>query len=492
MNIETLKNDTTIAKEVTLMQILQTREDRVLKQRALLAAYQCPIISFTMNIAGPIKVSPLIERAFQEGLQALDRQLPEGHILFHDTDISFTGCQAMYAVDLDALHLKKICTDIEDATPLGRLFDMDVLDIDGTKLDRETVGGHNRNCIVCGAPGRGCAAGRLHTVPQLQAATRAIISEYFAVKDREQIAALAVQSLLDEVNTTPKPGLVDRRNNGSHTDMTLSTFLLSAKALEPYFQECVKIGQEAGHLSQETERLSPADTFLLLRRAGIAAESTMYEATGGVNTHKGIIYTFGVLCGSLGRLWTPECPIAETQDILAECARIVEQSVKTDFASMNNSNDSDTAKIKPSANSLPIGDASLPPPTAGQRLYQELGLTGIRGEVAAGLPSVTNIGLPALKEALLSGQNLRDAGTVALLHLIAHVKDTNLYHRGGKEGAAYAADAAKALLEQASQPSAQQIEALDDAFIARNLSPGGCADLLAVTYFLYRFSENQV
>ena len=345
---------------------------------------------------------------------------------------------------------------------------MDVLDIDGTKLDRETVGGHPRNCIVCGAPGRVCAAGRLHTVPQLQAATRTIINDYFAIKDREQIASLAVQSLLDEVGTTPKPGLVDRRNNGSHRDMTLSTFHSSAKALEPYFQKCVKIGQEAGHLSQEKGRLSPADTFLLLRRAGIAAESTMYEATGGVNTHKGIIYTFGVLCGSLGRLWTPECPIAETETILAECARIVEQSIKADFASMNSSR--------------------FPSPTAGQQLYQELGLTGIRGEVAAGLPSVIIISLPAYKEALQAGRSTNDAGSIALLHLIAHVKDTNLYHRGGIEGAAYATNAAKTLLEHTSRPSAQQIEALDDAFIARNLSPGGCADLLAVTYFLYRIS----
>lgn len=456
------------------MQILQAREDRVLKQRSLLTTYHCPIISFTMNIAGPVKVSPLIRRAFEEGLRLLDEQLPGEHVLFHDTDILVTGCQAMYVVDMDTLHLKKICTDIEDATPLGRLFDMDVLDKNGNKFDRETVGGLTRDCIVCGAPGRGCAAGRLHTVPQLQAATRFIISNYFAGKDREQIAALAVQSLIDEVNTTPKPGLVDRRNNGSHTDMTLSTFLASAKALEPYFQECVKIGQEACPLAKEKECLSPTDTFLLLRRAGIVAEKTMYEATGGVNTHKGIIYTLGILCGSLGRLWTPECPIAETEAVLAECAQMVEQSVRSDFATAAATTDA-----------TDVADIAA---TAGLTLYRNQGLTGIRGEVASGLPSVANIGLPAYKKALMAGRNSNDAGAVTLLHLIAHVKDTNLYHRGGNVGAAFAADAAKSLLESTSYPSAQQMESLDDAFIARNLSPGGCADLLAVTYFLYGIS----
>ena len=461
MSTQKIWQHTTYAtKEATLIQILQAREDRALKQRTLITTYHCPIISFTLNIAGPVKDSPLIERAFGEGLRLLDEQLPVELVLFHDTDISVTGCQAMYAVDLDALHLKKICTDIEDATPLGRLFDMDVLDSNGNKLDRETIGGHSRDCIVCGAPGRGCAARRLHTVAQLQATTRSIISSYFAQKDREQIAALAVQSLIDEVNTTPKPGLVDRRNNGSHTDMTLSTFLASAKALEPYFQECVKIGQEACSLAKEAECLSPADTFSLLRRTGIIAEKTMYQATGGVNTHKGIIYTLGILCGSLGRLWTPEYPIAKIEAVLAECARMVEQSVKSDFA--------DTTA------------------TAGLTLYRNQGLTGIRGEVASGLPSVAHIGLPVYKEALMTGQNSNDAGVVTLLHLIAHVKDTNLYHRGGNDGAAYAANAAKSLLEQTPYPSAQQIEALDDVFITRNLSPGGCADLLAVTYFLNR------
>lgn len=501
-------------QEITLAQMLQAREERVCKQQYLLNTHHCPIICFTMNIAGPVKTSPLIERAFTAGLAALDSHLPEEHIRFRDTDITATGCQALYAVDSDALTLKKICTAIEDATPLGRLFDMDVLNTDGTKLDRAAVGGNSRDCIVCGAAGRGCAARRLHTVPQLQAATRAIISQHFARTDREHIAALAVQSLVDEVHTTPKPGLVDRRNNGSHTDMDVSTFLASANALESYFQECVKIGQETCNLTPETDNhisqpdspvtktprlspaapLSPADTFSLLRQAGIAAEAAMYKATGGVNTHKGIIYTMGVLCGSLGRLWTPEHPIADTEAVLAECARMVEHSVKSDFASINSSL-TDTPTTETPTTETSTTDAADNPTvltnhfTAGLRLYQEQGLTGIRGEVAAGLPSVINIGLPAYKKALQAGLSANDAGAVTLLHLIAGVKDTNLYHRGGNDGAAYAASAAQNLLAHAPYPSARLIEALDDAFIARNLSPGGCADLLAVTYFLFMTSS---
>lgn len=435
--------------EVTLTQVLQAREKRVLTQQAMLHAHRCPLICFTMNIAGPVKTSPLIERGFRAGLEALEEALAQVRIRERCLEIEPTGCQAMLSVEWDAARLKELCTAIEDRSPLGRLFDMDVLDTDGRKLTRAT----QRGCIVCGAPGRACAAGRLHRVDQLQTATHRILREHFARADSARIASAAVQSLIDEVHTTPKPGLVDRRNSGSHTDMDISTFLASAKALEPYFQECVQIGQD-------TATLPPEQTFPPLRRAGLRAEQDMYRATGGVNTHKGAIYTMGILCGSLGRLWTPESPIPKPEDIFVECGKIAKSAAVDDLAGADGS-------------------------TAGLRLYLTHGLTGIRGEAAAGLPSVRKIGLPAYEDALHKGLNPNDAGAVALLHLIARVKDTNLYRRGGSDGAAYAAGAAGSLLLRDPFPSMEQLAELDDAFIARNLSPGGCADLLAATYFLH-------
>lgn len=435
--------------EVTLDQMLRAREDRVHTQQALLCTHGCPLICFTMNIAGPVKISPLIQRGFRAGLAALEQQIPKADILEQRIDISPTGCQAFLSVAQDAGKLKELCTAIEESSPLGRLFDMDVLDQNGKKLSRPK----QRSCIVCGAPGHACAAGRLHTVEQLQTATRQILQDHFALADSAWIAAKAVESLIDEVRTTPKPGLVDRRNSGSHTDMDMAHFAASAKALEPYFTECVRIGQD-------TQQLPPQDTFPLLRQAGLRAEQVMYQATGGVNTHKGAIYTMGILCGSLGRLWTAEHPIGEVDGILSQCALITEDAARADLSSADDT-------------------------TAGQRLYRKYGLTGIRGEAAAGFPSIARISLPVFQRGLNSGLSSNDAGIVALLHLIARVEDTNLYHRGGPEGAVYAASAAKTLLTQTSLPNLEQLEELDNAFILRNLSPGGCADLLAATYFLH-------
>ncbi len=435
--------------EVTLNQILNARDERAKKQKSIFSRFKYPLISFTMNIAGPIKTSPLIERAFYEGIKLLKENLIYEEIAYEDIAIEITGCEAMFSVNADASKLKDICICIEDSLSIGRLFDMDVIDIDEKKLERKNV----RGCLVCGAPGRTCAAGRVHSVNELQIATKEIIENYFFLQDKKRYASLAVKSLLDEVHTTPKPGLVDCRNNGSHNDMDIHLFIKSANALKPYFEECFSIGKETSHLSHD-------EAFTFLRNAGIFAEQTMYNTTGGVNTHKGAIYSMGILCASIGRLWTPESPIADVSHICLESADIARNAIIKDFEQMNST-------------------------TAGERLYIKYGLTGIRGEVASGFNSVLKFGLPCYESLREKNYTQNDAGAIALLHFIANVEDTNIYHRGGINGAKYAIQTTRNLLKEHQEPQMKQIEALDDEFIKQNLSPGGCADLLAITYFLY-------
>ena len=140
-------------REVTLSEVLAAREDRVARQAELLAAYGAPLISFTMNIAGPVKDTALIRRAFFAGCAMLETALERAElpVRCRREKLAATGCEAYYAVDGEELAVKRVCTEVEDGAPLGRLFDMDVLDIGGEKLDRAAVGGGDRNCIVCGA-----------------------------------------------------------------------------------------------------------------------------------------------------------------------------------------------------------------------------------------------------------------------------------------------------------------------------------------------------
>ena len=444
--------------EVTLPQMLEARERRAALQQELLRAHGLPLICFTLNIAGPVKDTPLIRRGFEAGCGLLESALRQNRIpIVEQRRITEpTGCEAYYVVRAKGRTAKALCARIEDSCPLGRLFDMDVLDEKGQQLRREQVGGDARNCIVCGAPGRGCASRRLHTVEQLQQATRRILTDHFEEADRNEIASLALKSLLDEVCVTPKPGLVDRANSGSHRDMDIFTFTASASALAPYLAHCAALGQQ-------TRRQPPEETFSALRRAGIQAEQEMFRATGGINTHKGAIFTMGTLCGAVGRLWSAPQPCREAEPILAMCAQMTRQAVEADFAAMK---------------------ASGEEQTVGQRLYLRHGLTGIRGEVASGLPSVSQVGLPALRRAREAGKSRNDAAAITLLYLIAAVTDTNMIARGGPEKAEETRAGVQALLEKAPLPDLQTIRRLDEEFIRQNLSPGGCADLLAVTLFL--------
>lgn len=438
-------------REATLLQVLEAREKRVETQKQLLSAYKTSLICFTLNIAGPVKTTPIIECAFFEGVNLLEERFKE-NIVHRETHISFTGCEGFICVSQEAKQVKNICTDIENNHPLGRLFDMDVIDSKGEKLCRTDL----RGCIVCGKKGRECAAGRLHSVEELQKVTNKIITDYFLYKEADYFGTLAYESLVEEVYTTPKAGLVDRNNNGSHKDMNIALFEKSANALKPYFCRCFEIGAQ-------TQNLPCEKAFEELRKAGIEAEKIMFESTGGVNTHKGAIYSLGVLCGAAGRLWRVEKSEYKTEEILTLCSDLTKKAVKDDFRHLDTS-------------------------TAGGRLYHQYNLLGIRGEVASGFLSVKHIGLTIFLKALDNGFSKNDAGSITLVHLISKVDDTTIYNRGGQSGATFAKKSAGKLLEISCFPTVAQMEQLDNEFISRNLSAGGCADLLAVTYFLYKLN----
>ena len=441
---------------VTLMEMLGAREARAMRQQQLLEEYHLPVISFCLNIAGPVKNSPVLRRAFREGLERLACALLAGRLdVVHREEVDQpTGCEALWVVRGDGRAVKELCVELEDRDALGRLFDLDVLDPVSGKWDRTQLGQPPRKCLVCGKEGKGCASRRLHTVEELQGATQVILEDYFGKKDQQALGALAAKALLYEVCTTPKPGLVDRKNNGSHRDMDVFTFLDSTAALLPYFEEAVRLGMEI-------RDLPPQETFRRLRQAGAAGGRAMFRATGGVNTHKGAVFTLGTVCAAAGRLWTVEGFSKDLDAALALCGEMSAQAVQKDFEAIR----------REGAH------------TTGQRLYLEHGLEGIRGELSRGLPAVAQIGLPTLRRRLEAGDSLEQAGVQVLLALMAQVVDTNLIARGGLEGQQWAMEQTKNL-PQGRAATRQETEELDRALIERNLSPGGCADLLAITYFL--------
>lgn len=162
---------------VSLEEMLLCRERRQERQRALLERHGVPLLSFTMNIPGPVKTNAPLRRAFDEGLTAIRRELaalgvPTREALeIHEK----TGDEALLALDGDAGAVKARMTAIEESHPLGRLFDIDILDETGRKLSRPAY----RPCLLCGEQAQVCARSRRHSVAELQSRIDGMLAAYF-------------------------------------------------------------------------------------------------------------------------------------------------------------------------------------------------------------------------------------------------------------------------------------------------------------------------
>ncbi len=447
-------------KQADLPDMLAAREARARRQQRLLARHHKPLISFTLNIPGPQKNSPLIARGFDLALERLESRLKRHGVpvIARELTRAFTGNEALFALDAEALDLKRLTCRLEEADGLGRLMDIDVLDQEGAKIPRESAGCRPRPCLLCDKPAMLCAPGRAHPAEELFFKAEEIITAALRAAHARLIGKLAQESLVTEALVTPKPGLVDQANSGAHRDMSLASLMTSACALRGYFEDAALTGMR---LSGD----APSCVMASLRPLGLEAEAAMYEATGGVNAHKGAIYALGILCAAAGRL-------AEKQ------------------SAVNAGSLLDTAALIAADEALALPAlAEKEGGTAGLRLYAASGVTGARGEAAAGFPAVRHTALPRLRQYLAEGHSANDALAFTLIHLMAEVQDTNLMKRAGAGRYPEVLQEIRALL--ASPPlRLSAIRRLDEQFIAENLSPGGSADLLGAAW-LIRLLEQQ-
>lgn len=398
--------------------ILAAREERAQRQRSYLQQGKT-LICFTMNIPGEIKDSGIIRVAFTYGISLLQEHF--GEASFREALVTDAGPEAYFITELSAEETKTITQEIENANAVGRLFDMDVFSSEGEKISRPT----RRACFLCGEPVDVCVKEKRHTVEEAREEADLILTDFAAT----YLADLAVLALLDEVRLTPKPGLVDAENNGAHEDMDLALFEKSAMSLHGYFRLCVLIGME-------DEDCMPA-----LQKAGLQAEKTMYQATGGINTHKGAIYAFGLLLGAMG------AHISFGTEIFSTAALLASQGV------------------------------SEQKETHGDQVRKKYRRCGARHEAEEGFPNAISA-----YNILCETQNPYRA----LLWLMSSVQDTNVLFRGGADGLVYMQELAKKTQELDDEHLLEGLRELDKKLTEHHLSPGGCADLLAVGMFLYK------
>lgn len=409
--------------------MLDARERRAREQSAMLASADdsCCLVSFSLNIAGDVKRTARTRLLFDEGLRAfgalgfceLSRKLFDG----------VTGTEALILLSEDAAKVKKTLERLEDAFPAARLYDFDVLNASGEKLSRSVP----RRCLICGRPAADCARSRTHGLDAVKAATDALLSEFCA----DTLAYTAHFALERELLTTPKPGLVDRDNNGAHTDMDVPLFLKSAASLVPYFKTAVRLGlDDAG--------MEP------LKDAGLAAERTMFAATNGVNTHKGMIYSMGLLLYGMGKAL---CFGGDAVDHAAALA-------KTDAEER-------------------LLNALAKTCTNGAKVYRDHGARGAVGEAADGFFHARYCA-----DRLKAHEGSENPGALALVNVMVVLEDVNLLHRGGEDGLRFARENALRIAMLPEDERIDALRALDREMIERNLSPGGAADMLALGFLL--------
>lgn len=278
--------------------------------------------------------------------------------------------------------------------------------------------------------------------------------------DLQKVGQYLTQAILLEVSTHPKPGLVTRLSNGAHKDMSIFTFMMSSAVLSKAFNDLQDIGQ--------AHRGTLAELFCKLRSYGVGAEAELLRVTKGVNTQRGILFAGGIVSAVSGYAMNMGLSRDALLPMIKEMAAgLVAKELKNlDHAAM----------------------------TAGEKLYYKYGITGIRGEVENGFPSVVNYGLPALEDAFDKGATINDALVHTLISLMTVVEDSNVIWRTDYDILLEVQRIANNILSLGSvftEKGRMAIAETERCFLQRRISPGGSADLLSVTITLYLLEHKE-
>jgi len=397
----------------------------------------------SVNIPGPDKHRPGTTRLLQE---ALDRLRTAIGLELLVTGRDLLGPFHLGSAPVAPLAAKQAAMALETGNPWGRLLDVDVYRPDGGQVDRAGLLNPPRSCLVCAEPARECILLARHSSRELLERVDSLLDPW-AVRPRRVAAdALAANLCLGarrELDLTPKPGLVDRQDSGSHPDLTHAGMTTSIDLLPSYFEDLLRCHRQG----------LPLEAFV---QAGIKAEQRMTRAIQA-NGHKGFIFLSGIL---LMAAWGCEGRI-------------------------------DRLRGKLSALAEEIFALTAPVSSHGADLHRRLGVGGVRAEAAAGLPAVFEHGWPRYREALAAGWGPDRAGFYLMAVLMQQVEDSTAISRCGLDGLSrLRRDGAslQRILER-QQPPEPWLANLNQDYRKSGLTMGGVADCLALTFALQESSR---
>lgn len=261
------------------------------------------------------------------------------------------------------------------------------------------------------------------------------------------IAHAAARAMEFELSLTPKPGLVDRLDSGAHTDMDFDAMRRSIDALLPWFVVFAKMGQRKSLPCHDE-----------ISSTGIKAEEAMLKATGGVNTHRGALFSLGLFTIAASYVYSNRR--AESPCEFVELMRNAVAEMASGFRSAEGSH--------------------------GSEVCRRYGIKGAADLAREGYASVFDAVFGTDSD--FSTPMGEEDGLRLLLRIMSELDDTNVYYRGGADGAAYVRSTAADLLSDFSR---DRLAEANREFISRNLSPGGAADMLSLCHFVRSVATSQ-
>ena len=378
-------------------------------------------------------------------------------IVFEDKYKNKEGIVAHFLFDLDFVNVKKEMINVEEEHILGRCLDIDVYTLKNDKvigISRSDLFKKPRRCFICDLDAKICSRAQTHTIDEIKNYFEVVYKNF---KDSQkktdslayEVSQMALKAMINEVSTFPSFGLVSPISSGAHKDMDYYTFLNSAVAITPFLKKMFEVGYSY---------YSPEYIFDAIRDIGKECEEKMFEATNNINTHKGMIFLMGISMAAIGKALYENKEFYQIQDIIKSMVK----NILDDFKELHKKE-----KL-----------------THGERLYLEYGFTGIRGQVQDGLSVLfDNI----IDNYINSDLKENDLYTQILIELMARVEDSTVVYRHDISTLRKVQSDAKDLLNMGgifTEEGRQKCHHLEDLYIKENISPGGCADLLAISILL--------
>lgn len=413
-------------------------------------------MSLSLNVPGFPKSNSTVKTFFHNCLLDLKYTFTAHRIDLHLQDAVqiVDAAGDFYLVPFSMNHfslneIKQICEEFEETHPLGRFVDVDLNDEHGNTVSSGKI----KLCFFCQEkPAIECRRENTHHPEKVRSFMFSKMESYHLERKETQmirkLSSLAQQAILSEISLSPKPGLVDKFSNGSHRDMNYQTFMVSTAAISPFFEVLVREG-----FAFKKENLTQA--LPIIRNIGLQMETAMFKATQKINTQKGIIFLMGLSLFACGKLFS------QFEHFLENEFRAIIKGICTNMVGNE------------------LCSISAAEKSHGEKIFLKYRFSGARGEAESGFQTVFENGLPELNKT----RGLSDEALIkCFLAIAANNDDTNILYRSNPQ----VLESFKRLCSEALENfSTEKYQKVIEYCKNESISPGGSADLLAVTIFVW-------